>query len=187
MKTLPEKYLITGENPINHQEFIKKINFCLQSGFKLIQFRAKNLDQIKYNELAVKLIKLCRLHDATLIVNCDIENAINLKAMGIHLTSKRLMAMEKKPAGMLVGASCHDINQVNKAKALKLDFITLSPVLATKTHPEAESIGWTNFKKLAAMMDTPIYALGGLDASHLSLAKSHGAQGIAAIGAFWGR
>jgi len=61
----------------------------------------------------------------------------------------------------------------------------LSPVAATASHPDAESLGWEGFAELVLPISLPVYALGGLGTQDLPRAFEHGAQGIAGIREFW--
>jgi thiamine monophosphate synthase len=110
-----------------------------------------------------------------------------IDADGIHLTSGILMQLHKRPLSLtkLVSAACHNEEQLIQAKKIGVDFVTLSSVLPTKTHPEASTLGWENFSKLCKTVKLPIYALGGMRKKDLNLALSYGAQGIAAISALW--
>ena len=65
------------------------------------------------------------------------------------------------------------------------DFATLSPVLATASHPGAPYLGWDRFRDLVAELPLPVYALGGMEERHLETAWQSGAVGIAGISAFW--
>jgi len=58
-------------------------------------------------------------------------------------------------------------------------------VKTTTSHAQAEPMGWERFRALAEMLDVPVFALGGLRAPDLQTAQQNGAQGIAAISAFW--
>jgi len=58
-------------------------------------------------------------------------------------------------------------------------------VQATQSHPDATPLGWEEFSRLAEEVGAPIFALGGLQASDLDLAREHGAQGVAGIRGFW--
>jgi len=60
----------------------------------------------------------------------------------------------------------------------------LPPVLVTETHPDAASLGWEQFAELVAKVNLPVYALGGMTESSLTIARQSGGQGIAAIRAF---
>ena len=85
----------------------------------------------------------------------------------------------------LVSVACHNEEQLIQAQKIEVDFVTLSPVLPTNTHPEINPMGWEKFSALCKSTDIPVYALGGMDKKMLNLALFHGAQGIAAISALW--
>ncbi|MNR62348.1 hypothetical protein D3C85_1843450 [compost metagenome] len=66
-----------------------------------------------------------------------------------------------------------------------VDFITLSPVQATQTHPEAQPLGWELASELLRGFNKPAYLLGGVGPADLAGAWQAGAQGVAGIRAFW--
>ena len=78
-------------------------------------------------------------------------------------------------------AACHDLVSMKQAEKVGCDAILLSPVLATETHPEARALGWEQFKNLAAQVEIPVFALGGMQAGDLMMAQQQGAYGIAGI------
>jgi 8-oxo-dGTP diphosphatase len=71
------------------------------------------------------------------------------------------------------------------ARRVDADFIVVSPVRATLSHPGVSPLGWEGLKALAELASLPVYALGGTTSADLELAWQHGAQGIAAIRALW--
>jgi 8-oxo-dGTP diphosphatase len=104
----------------------------------------------------------------------------------IHLDGHALAELERRPDANLVGASCHDLAQINRACELGLDYAFISPVNKTRSHPDQTGLGWTRFAALAGAANMPVYALGGVGPDDLSRAWEAGAQGIAGISAFWG-
>jgi 8-oxo-dGTP diphosphatase len=62
---------------------------------------------------------------------------------------------------------------------LGLDFILLSPVKSTLSHPEADPLGWKNFSEMIVDITLPVYALGGMTLTDLPVALTYGARGIA--------
>jgi len=112
-----------------------------------------------------------------------------LNADGIHLSSAQLMRCSQRPLhrGQWVSAACHTSADLQQAVTLQLDFVTLSPVLPTATHPDAEPLGWERFAALSRAVTIPIFALGGMHAADKMLAQSYGAHGIAAIRSLWVR
>ena len=87
---------------------------------------------------------------------------------------------------LVVGASCHDAGDLERARAVGCDFAVLGPVLETATHPGAPVLGWNGFERLARGAGLPVFAIGGLGDEDVATAASRGGQGVAAIRAFWG-
>jgi len=85
----------------------------------------------------------------------------------------------------LLSASCHNLHEIELANRHRVDFILLSPVQITGSHPDAAVLGWEKFAQLAKYSQSPVYALGGLGLKDLVRAKISGAQGIAAISSLW--
>jgi 8-oxo-dGTP diphosphatase len=61
----------------------------------------------------------------------------------------------------------------------------LSPLKKTLSHPIANPLGWLNFFQLTEQTNCPTFALGGMKREDMVKAWAHGAQGIAAIRAWW--
>jgi 8-oxo-dGTP diphosphatase len=110
---------------------------------------------------------------------------LELKAAGVHFSSQDLMQLKTKPEGLLAGASCHNSQELAQAEALGLDYVLLSPVQATRSHPDAEPLGWDNFTDLIEDYALPVYALGGMRTDDLHVARSQGAHGIAMQRDIW--
>jgi len=184
---LPSLLLVTGEDPLDSDEFLERLEESLARGIRLVQLRAPNLDCERYASLARRAHALCESQGARLLLNRDPDAVEDLPRHGLHLTSGRLMRSTRRPGrpGELVGASCHDAGQLVHAARLGLDYALLSPVLPTLTHPEAAPLGWRAFADLVDPVPLPVYALGGLGPGHLDEAIAHGAQGVAAIRGLW--
>ena len=88
-------------------------------------------------------------------------------------------------ARLMMGASCHDAGDLERARALGCDFVVLGPVRETATHPGAQVLGWDGFERLARGAGLPVFAIGGLGDADIPTAASRGGQGVAAIRAFW--
>lgn len=179
---LPDKYMIT-RNYESLEQAYNHILEKLEQGIKLIQLRVKHLPDEEYLLWAEKLIPLCRNYHATLLLNSPVEMVESLKADGIHLPSSRLLSFQQRPLDKnhWVSASVHNQAELEHALHIDVDFVVISPVLKTKTHPDAIPLGWDRFYELTEQASCPVYALGGLTDDDLADAFMHGAQGIAAI------
>ena len=189
---LPEKYLITGKF-IDNDDFIHKLNRALNSGIKLVQLRLKDNsieDKSKLQFLLEQAAELCRQADVDLMLNLSTAciESVDLSRIafsGFHADSKTLNTLSQRPEGALFSASCHNVEELMRAVNLGSDFMVLSPVQKTASHPDMAAMGWQQFSDLTEEMTVPVYALGGVSGKDLQTAWRHGAQGIAAISALW--
>ncbi|KEQ13917.1 hypothetical protein GZ77_16855 [Endozoicomonas montiporae] len=186
---LPRQYMVTGLFS-SAAELIEKVSRQLENGLRLIQFRAPWLQEKPYLHLARELHHLCQPFNAKLLLKGNPELLQESWCDGIHLRSDQLSvpASEWKKyrrEGQWLAASCHNEEQLLEAEAAEVDFVTLSPVRPTKSHPGRLSMGQERATELTRGSKLPVYWLGGLGRSDEQLAVESGAQGVAAIGAFW--
>lgn len=185
---LPHEYLITGAYH-DMADFSLRLESALTRGIRLLQLRADPAETDEYAALVRRARELCRPYAAKLLLNTSVDEFARHQADGLHLNSERLMACDERPIAKhkWLCASVHDEIQLAQANRIDVDFIMLSPVLPTPSHPGAPTLGWEHFRVLTEKSHSPVFALGGMDSRHLSIAREKGAQGIAAITAFWGR
>ena len=84
-----------------------------------------------------------------------------------------------------MAASCHNLAELAQAQKLDLDFVTLSPVFNTQSHPDVTPLGWERFGAMLQGIEIPVYALGGMRPHHLEGAWAAGACGVAMQRAIW--
>ena len=180
---LPRCYAILDDS--NHSALLTNLQKILANHITLIQARLKNSSALQIERFLEKAIPLCKQYQAQLLINSALINADKIKADGLHLTSCDLMALSKRPdIEGLIAASCHNLEQLQQAEKMGVDFVVLAPVLPTLTHPDAEPLGWERFSKWVEQVNLPVFALGGLSMNDMQTAQMAGAQGIAAIRAF---
>ena len=183
--SLPDRYMISGDFA-SQDDFMQRLQHGLDAGIRLVQLRAKHLAEDELCNYISKAGALCEQYGARLLVNTSVALATQLN-IDIHLSSFELMNCKARPLpkGRLVGASVHNEIELQQAQRLGVDFVVLSPVLPTNSHPGASSLGWETFRQLVSQASIPVYALGGVSPTELGLARQMGAQGIAAISALW--
>ena len=186
---LPDRYLITPEG-LTAQALLQGVRGALASGIRLVQLRAPGMFDAQYRDLAQDIQGLCAGR-AQLMLKGPLEWLGDFPAAGWHLTSRQLheLAAGGRPlaAERWLAASCHTAEELALATQLGVDFVTLSPLQATQSHPEAQPLGWSRAGELLRSFNQPAYLLGGLGKQHLQQAWRAGAQGVAGIRAFWPR
>ncbi len=184
---LPTEYLITKEEA-DEARFDTLLERALkEDNVRLVQLRAKQLDEAAYLKRAERALRMCHEYGAKLLLNGEPALLEHVDADGIHLTSERLMQLDRRPITeqKWLSASTHDQTQLSKAALLGCDFVTLSPLRTTPSHPEVAPMGWHDFQQLVERAGMPVFALGGMTRFDANHARAVGAQGIASIRDFW--
>ena len=183
----PDHCLVTPV-PADDEAWLAGLDAALARGVRRVQLRVPGLDPVRREALLAQAIMRCRAAGAEALINGDPELARTTGA-GLHLPSAMLRACRERPvpAGQPLSASCHDEAELDLAQALGCDFAIVGPVRATPSHPGQPGIGWARFEQLRERVALPLYAIGGLTPGDIATARSHGAQGIAAIRGLWRR
>ncbi len=162
----------------NHQAMLDCINQALVGGVDTVVLREKHLDSAKLLSLASKLQILTKQHQARLMIHTQADIAQAVEADGVHVDAKSIPEIRQMKQWLgddyLISASCHDENELQHAESQGANFCFLSPVFPTQSHPGAPSLGAEIFLKLAALVDIPVIALGGIEQDVLPLLQGHG-------------
>jgi 8-oxo-dGTP diphosphatase len=185
--SLSRIYAISPESEKDYSHLLSVAEECFVSGIKLFQLRFKSRTNNNYADLVKKLGDLAKKNNAKLILNGTHLDVKRYNIDGIHLKSKELMNYENRPISgdYILGASCHNEKELIRAEKLNANYVFISPVLATTSHPEKNAIGWDRFFELSEKVELPVYALGGMTPADLNVAKKYNAYGVAMIGAIW--
>jgi len=184
---LPPLYLISDVSRLGKTGFLVRLERALKAGARMLQLREPNMPAAEYRAYAREVANLCHRHDAILLLNAPPEWVLDCGADGVHLNSQRLREISPRPPdpGFWVAASCHNAGELDQAMRLNADFVVLSPVARTRSHPDAAPLGWGNFQKLCRDVNLPVYALGGMGPRDMPQARAAGAQGLAMISGIW--
>lgn len=154
----------------------------------LVQFRRRDRGSRAWHALAVAVAELCRDRGVGLAVNGTPDLLEGLpEDVGLHLPAGALPDLSSRPiaADRLLSCACHDATEITQAERVGVDQALIGPVLPTRTHPGAPTLGWDGLTALTARTTLPVYALGGLHADDLACARQSGAIGVAGIRGFW--
>lgn len=184
---LPSLYLVSDIDALGEALFEERLLQAAAREPVLLQLR-EPWAEARLRDYAAYLRRLLAPYGGRCVVNGDPKEALGC-ADGVHLSAARLARLSARPAsaGVLVGASCHDAQELQRADALGCDFAVLSPVKATPTHPGATPLGWECFQRLVSEVSLPVYALGGMTRADLGVAEAHLAQGVAVRSAIFGK
>ena len=86
-------------------------------------------------------------------------------------------------AGRTLGFSTHNEEQMREALAEPVDYVAFGPVYptASKANPDPV-VGLARLRRIRAMADRPLIAIGGITRERAGEVLAHGADSIAVIG-----
>ncbi|WP_342028514.1 Nudix family hydrolase [Nitrosomonas aestuarii] len=179
--SLPSVYAITHASQQGVEASLQQIEQAFRNGLRLIQVREKEMDEKALRLFSEKVVWLAHDFDARVLLNSNMVLSRQLGADGVHLTGPQLMTLPERPDQEYgwCGASCHNVEELDQAEKLGLDFVVLGPVLPTLSHPGIKPLGWQKFAALIRHYPLPVYALGGLKLDDLVVAQELGAHGVA--------
>jgi thiamine-phosphate pyrophosphorylase len=166
-------YAITPEAP----ELLEKVRRALEGGVALLQYRRKQRDIRE----ATEIVALARRYQVPVIVNDDVELALELGAGGAHLGREdgELGAARRRLARRILGASCYDdLELARNAIRAGADYVAFGSVFASPTKPAAVRAPLALFGE---NLGVPVCAIGGITLHNAPQVIEAGADLIAVI------
>ncbi|MDR1453982.1 MAG: thiamine phosphate synthase [Candidatus Margulisbacteria bacterium] len=156
---------------------------AVKNGARVVQLRDKeNSAEIIYQKL-LPVKKLKENHDFVLIVNDHPELVARAEIDGVHIGQDADPAAVRQMIGAdkILGLTTHNIAQAQKAAGLKVNYISAGPVWATPTKPGRQPVGLEYVREVAASIDLPFVAIGGIDLTNAQSVIDAGANTIGVV------
>jgi thiamine-phosphate pyrophosphorylase len=155
-------------------------------GVGTIQLRAKNLNDAEALQIVTDALAITKGTQAKLVVNDYWRAAIVAGAKYLHLGQEDLAEADLKAireAGLSLGISTHDDDELATALAAKPDYVALGPIFFTtlksmRFAPQGipKITEWK--KRIGAI---PLVAIGGIKFEHAAEIFAAGADSIAVV------
>jgi len=168
-------YAITPEGP----GLERKVRLALEGGIALLQYRSKSRNRVQ----AAAIVRMAREHRVPVIINDDLELALELGADGVHLgrDDGDLRAARQRLRGRILGASCYnDLTLARAAVGAGADYIAFGSVFASPTKPGAVRAPLALFSDARAF-GVPLAAIGGITLANAPQLIAAGADLLAVI------
>ncbi len=161
---------------------------ALAAGVRWLQYRNKRAEAATRRAQARALRELARAHGARLIVNDDVELAIEARADGVHVgraDPDPRPQLARAGVAMLVGVSCYDdFARAQAAVASGADYVAFGAVFASPTKPAAVRAPLALLARArAARMH--VVAIGGITEENIAQVAAAGAHAAALITAIY--
>lgn len=158
----------------------------ITAGLDLIQIRERELTVRALLALVAAAVARARGTPTRLLVNDRLDVALAAGA-GLHLPAHGLPVADVRRAypELLLGASCHNLEELARAEAGGADFVVFGPVFETPSKKAyGPPLGVEKLAEAARAAKVPVLALGGVTLANAAACLEAGAAGLAAISLF---
>lgn len=180
----PVRYLISpGDASADNfqtfkEQFLTTVELAVAAGVSLVQIREKRITSKQLFELAAAVAKITAGSETKLLINSRADVAQAANADGVHLPEDGLPieVVRKAFPSLIIGRSVHSVEGAIESK--EADFLLFGPVFDSG---EKNGVGLDKLKEVIAAVETPVLAVGGIDAHNFEQVIRAGAKGYAAI------
>lgn len=180
-------YLVTDRHQTAGRDLVHVLKEAVAGGVSAVQLRERDLSTIDLYRLAERILDITNSAGATLIINDRLDLAMALPAGGVQLTRNSLPPGKVRDlAGpeMLIGISCHRVEEVQEAAVSGADFVVLGPIYATPSKARyGVPLSPAIIQEARSVCPLPILAIGGIKSAMVPEVIRAGADGVAAISA----
>lgn len=170
-----------------------EVSVAAQAGARFIQLRLKQPDRktaltdpVFIRSEIERSLKACAQTGAVLVVNDYWQAALEVGAAWVHLGQEDLQQADREAlaqAGIKLGLSTHDPDELETALVYQPDYVALGPVWPTTL----KAMRWSpqglervrDWARRAG--DVPLVAIGGLNRERAQMCLEAGAQAVAMV------
>jgi thiamine-phosphate pyrophosphorylase len=175
---------ITDDAEDRRRDLVDRVAAAVRGGATSVQVRLKTAAAREVVEITRSIISSVAV---PVIVNDRADIALAAGAAGVHVGEADLPVAAVRrfaPADFIIGASLGSDAELANAK--DADYVGIGPVYGSDSKGDAGvAIGVEGFKRLAALVDHPAVAVGGITADRALQMTVSGAAGVAVINAIF--
>ncbi|MBD5137371.1 MAG: thiamine phosphate synthase [Lachnospiraceae bacterium] len=183
-------YGITDRTWLNGASLYSQVECALKGGVTFLQLREKNMPRSEILKEALIIKELCHKYKVPLIINDDVELAVEADADGVHVGQKDMeagAAREKLGPEKILGVSARTVEQALTAEKMGADYLGVGAIFGTNTKSDARKIDNTILSGICSAVNIPVVAIGGIKKENISELSGSGISGVAVISGIFGK
>ena len=181
-------YAVTDRTWLKGQTLPQQVEAALRGGATCVQLREKELPQSEFLKEALELKDLCRRFGAPLIINDNVEIALESGADGVHVGQHDMQAAqvrEKIGPNRILGVSAQTVEQAILAEKNGADYLGVGAVFSTSTKEDAKPVSHETLKAICQAVSIPVCAIGGISKENILELSGSGVDGVALVSAIF--
>lgn len=188
-KNIMKLYAVTDRRWTNENKcLLEQIEDALKGGVTCLQLREKDIAYNYFLKEAIQVKKICRKYNVPLIINDNIEIAIQSGADGVHLgqddidikTARKILGENK-----IIGISAHNVKEALKAQQDGADYLGTGAIFGSSTKTNVSALSIQTLKEICNSVSIPVVAIGGINKNNIVLLEKTGISGTALVSAIF--
>ncbi|KAK7472494.1 thiamine biosynthetic bifunctional enzyme [Stygiomarasmius scandens] len=191
-------YLVTGRDLLPQgKDYFQSLEESLQGGVTVVQIREKKAETSEFLDIALKSKAICARYNVPLLINDRIDIALAIGADGVHVGQTDMpvdIARKLLPKNSVIGVSCNNVQELQKALEDGADYVGIGAVYATQTKDlNKPLVGVRGVGPMLRLLDgtsVKAVAIGGINSKnvlrvlHGSVSETaHALDGVAVVSA----
>ena len=191
MKISPDKlrlYAVTDRTWLGKESLEEAVEAALRGGVTILQLREKQAPHEELVKTAMRLKPLCRRYGVPLIINDDVEAALEGDAHGVHVGQEDMAVGEARRIlgpGKIIGASAHNREEALEAQRQGADYLGSGAVFGSSTKKDATTLSREELTAVCRAVSIPVAAIGGITEENCLELAGTGVSGIAVVSALF--
>ena len=188
-KEMLRLYAVTDRNWVGKKTLYEQIQEALEGGATMVQLREKHMEHQEFVKEAKKILELCHCYDVPLLIDDDVEVALESGADGVHVGVEDTPVeeiREKVPKDFIIGATAKTVGQAKNAEKAGADYLGVGAVFPSPTKTNAIRITKEQLKEITGSVSIPAVAIGGITEENIDGIRGSGVSGVAVISAIFG-
>ncbi|MFO7604583.1 MAG: thiamine phosphate synthase [Gammaproteobacteria bacterium] len=162
---------------------------AIQGGARMVQLRDKQA-VVDVAELQA-LVALCRQQQVPLLINDNIDLALQVGAAGVHLgqdDAQPAEARQRLGRDAIIGVTCHDqLALAHRAEAAGADYVAFGRFFPSQSKPAAPPADIAVLQQAHQSLHLPVVAIGGITPDNGAALIAAGADMLAVIHGVFGQ
>ncbi len=181
-------YAVTDRGDADLPTLLEQVEAALRGGVTMVQLREKTLHADAYIAEAKALLPLCHRYGVPLLIDDDLDVALQSGADGLHVGADDLPVQTVRARvgrDFILGATAKTVAQAKAAERDGADYLGVGAVFPSPTKQNAIRITRDELREICAAVSIPAVAIGGINAANVAQLRAGGMRGVAVVSALF--
>ena len=177
-------YAVTDRSWVGEQTLTRQVEAALKGGATCVQLREKELDRDAFLAEAEELKALCARFGVPLIINDNVELALEVDADGVHVGQEDMDARDVRSLigeNKILGVTAKTVEQARKAQQAGADYLGSGAVFGSTTKLNARPMSRELLQAICESVTIPVVAIGGIHRGNIASLSGTGIRGAAVV------